>query len=151
MRLPLLYDIIIKQKEKILLEEIILTCKTKNEKTYKILSLFFGIMLVFSGLIEIKIINIFIGALLIYYFTYNKNIFLSEEGVVYQYKSFLLNKNELLPFSDIDEITVIAKGKNSIIYFISGPIAKKMVVDSEIIEEAIDFIKGKTKIQINYE
>lgn len=125
--------------------------KIKDEFWYKILSLIFGISLLFIGIKDRGVLKLVLGVLLIFYYTYHKSIYLSESGLIYTYKGFLFKRSERIDFQDIEEITIVKQRNNSIIFFIKEPMAKKIVVNNEKIEEIIKFIKRKAGIPINFE
>nr|WP_315023992.1 hypothetical protein [uncultured Aminipila sp.] len=125
--------------------------KTKNESSYKILSLILGISFLLMGFNDMELAKIAIGLLLAFYFTYSKHIYLSDKGVIYKYNAFLLNKEEYLYFKDVEEITVISQGTKSSIFFIKDPIAKKIVINNNKLDEITKFIKSTTNIAMNFE
>lgn len=125
--------------------------KTKNESTYKILSLIFGISFLFMGVKDMEFTKVALGLLLTFYFTYSKNIYLTTKGVIYRYNAFLLKREEYLYFKDVNEITVVSQKTNSSIFFIKDSIAKKIVINNNKLDEIIKFIKNTTTITMNFE
>ncbi len=103
------------------------------------------------GFNDMELAKIAIGLLLAFYFTYSKHIYLSDKGVIYKYNAFLLNKEEYLYFKDVEEITVISQGTKSSIFFIKDPIAKKIVINNNKLDEITKFIKSTTNIAMNFE
>lgn len=122
--------------------------KSKDESTYRILSLVFGIAILILGLKDLSLIKIVLGLLLIFYFTYHKKIYITKSGIMYIYKGFLLNRTEVINFKDIEEITFINKNNTCIMFLIKEPMARKVMVDYDKMDQAINFIKNNTKIPI---
>lgn len=125
--------------------------KTKNESTYRILSLIFGISFIFIGFKDMNFSKIIIGFLLTFYFTYSKHIYLCEHGVIYKYNAFLLKREECLYFKNIDDITIVKERNNSSLFFIKDTMAKKVIINNKKLDEIVEFIKSKTNILINFE
>ena len=123
---------------------------TKQESIYKTLGLVFGIIITVIGFINLKFNYIIIGILLLFYFTYSKTIFLTNIGVEYRYKGFLFKKAECLDYGSIDEITIVKGRTESSIFFIREPMAKKVVVINDRINEIVKHIKDNTKVPVTY-
>ncbi|WP_353093681.1 hypothetical protein [Tissierella praeacuta] len=131
------------------MEEIKINEKSKDESLYKGLSLIFGLLLVFIGIKDKQSLKLAVGILLLFYSTYHKNIYLSDNGIVYTYRGFLFSRKECLEFNDMDEITIVKQKHNSTIFFIKEPMVKKLVINDEKIDKIIEFINKKSKISIN--
>lgn len=123
---------------------------SKKENAYKALSLIFGIVLFGIGVLNMKINYIIIGILLMFYFTYYKTIYLTNTGIEYRYKGLLFNRKECLNFSGVDEITIVKGKTETSIFIIREPMAKKVVVINDRINEIIKHLKDNSSVPITY-
>lgn len=123
---------------------------SKKENEYKALSLIFGIVLFGIGALNMKINYIIIGILLMFYFTYCKTIYLTNTGIEYRYKGLLFNRKECLNFNGIDEITIVKGKTETSIFIIREPMAKKLVVINDRINEVIKHLKDNSSVPITY-
>ena len=125
--------------------------KTRNENLYKKLSLFFGLSLLYISFKDNNIFKTFVGLLLLFYTTYEKNIYISEEGLTYSYNSLLFKREEHIKFQDTEDITIVKGKKNYTLFFIKYPIARKLIIDSDKLEIVLNLIKKGSNISIKFE
>ncbi len=124
---------------------------SKKENTYKVLSLIFGIILFSVGFLNMKFNYIIIGTLLMFYFTYSKTIYLTNMGIEFRYKGFLFKRKECLNYSSIDEITIVKGKTESNIFIIKEPIAKKIVIINDRINEFVKHLEDNSIVPITYQ
>lgn len=132
-------------------EKLSINYKSKDEKMFKTLSLLFGIITIVAGVFDKGILKILLGLLLVFYYSYEKEVYLSKEGIVFTYKGFYLNRKEHYHFKDIDDITILNQRKNCILFIIQEPMAKKVDIDREVLDEAVKYIESVSKIKITFE
>lgn len=133
------------------MEKIIISKKLKEEKMFKILSLIFGLSLIVISVKDKEIIKLLLGILLIFLSIYKREVYLSEQGVVYTYEALRFKRNEYIAFKDLDEITIVKQRGNCIAFFVKEPMAKKLVLNEEKLDEMIEFIKSKSKVPLRFE
>lgn len=133
------------------MEKMKVSNKIKNENLYKKLSLFFGLSLLFISIKDKNIFKTLVGLLLLFYTTYEKDIYISKEGLTYSYNSFLFKREDSIKFEDTEDITVVRGKENCTIFFIKDPMAKKLVIDSDKLENVLEFIKKGSNISVKFE
>jgi len=133
------------------MEKIDLSPKVKDEALYKKFSLVLGLILLIMGIKDKDIAKLVLGILCIFYYTYKKTIYLTDEGVLFTYKGFLFNKKDLIDKKHIQEVLVVKQGVRTSMYFVIEPTAKKIVVDTERLDEIIEFLKQRFKVYISIE
>lgn len=125
--------------------------KIENEHIYKVISLIIGCLLIIIGFKDRYLLKFFLGVLLIFFYTYNSDAYLTEKGLVYIYKGFLLNRRESLEFNNMNEIVIMKQKKNSVIFFVKEPMAKKVIIDNGKFNEIIEFINNNSKNLVRIE
>lgn len=133
------------------MEKILISKKFKDEKMFKILSLIFGLSFILLGIKDKEIIKLLLGILLAILSIYNKEVYVSEEGIVYTYKVLRFKRFEYIDFKDLDEITIVKQKGNCIAFFVKEPMAKKLVLNEEKLDEMVEFIKAKSKVPLRFE
>ena len=66
-----------------------------------------GLILLIMGIKDKDIAKLVLGILCIFYYTYKKTIYLTDEGVLFTYKGFLFNKKDLIDKKHIQEVLVV--------------------------------------------
>ncbi|NLY85522.1 MAG: hypothetical protein GX077_04115 [Tissierellia bacterium] len=133
------------------MEKIDISPKIKDEALYKNLSLALGLILLVLGIKDKELTKLAIGILFVFYYTYKKNIYLTEDGVLFTYKGLLFNKKELLDKNYIQEVLVVKQGIQSTLYFVMEPASKKIAVDTEKLDDIIKFLRNRYKVYISVE
>lgn len=133
------------------MEEFKITEKMKNENLYRFLSIIFGLSLVYIFIQDRHISRLLLGLLLLFYSTYKKDVYISEEGLIYTYNALLFKRKEYLRFKDIEDITVVKQRQDCVIFFIKDPMAKKLAISEEKLDCVLDFIKRGSNISVRFE
>lgn len=133
------------------MDKIDISPKVKDESMYKIISLFAGLLLIFVGIKDRELVKIVFGLLFAFYYTYRKKIYITDQGVVFEYKGFMFNKEEFIHRKDIHEVLVVKQRVKSALYFVIEPTAKRIFVDTEKLDDIMQFIKKRLKLSITVE
>ena len=133
------------------MEEVKITEKMKNENLYRFLSIIFGLSLVYIFIQDRHISRLLLGLLLLFYSTYKKDVYISEEGLTYTYNALLFKRKEYLRFKDIEDITVVKQREDCVVFFIKDPMAKKLAISEEKLDCVLDFIKRGSNISVRFE
>ncbi|MBU5436757.1 hypothetical protein KQI42_01985 [Tissierella sp. MSJ-40] len=132
------------------MEKIKINDKSKYVPLYKVLTFIFGIVFVVTGIKDLEIYKVILGLLFLFYSTYNKEIYVSNEGISYNYSGILFKQRDYFSFQDVDEITIFKHKDNCIIYFIKEPMAKKLIVQDENSEEIIKLVQSIPSVTISF-
>src|SRR5690554_6830161 len=130
------------------MEKIDISQRVKDESLYKNASLVLGLILIFLGIKDLDYLKLGLGILFIFYFTYKKKVYLTDEGVLFTYRGLLYNREELIDKKNIQEVLVVKQGLRSTLYFVMEPTAKKVVVETEKLDEIIEFLKKRLRLYI---
>ncbi|NLK43680.1 MAG: hypothetical protein GX300_04720 [Tissierellia bacterium] len=133
------------------MEKIDISQRVKDESLYKNASLVLGLILIFLGIKDLDYLKLGLGILFIFYFTYKKKVYLTDEGVLFTYRGLLYNREELIDKKNIQEVLVVKQGLRSTLYFVMEPTAKKVVVETEKLDEIIEFLKKRLRLYIAVE
>ena len=133
------------------MEKIDISQRVKDESLYKNASLVLGLILIFLGIKDLDYLKLGLGILFIFYFTYKKKVYLTDEGVLFTYRGLLYNREELIDKKNIQEVLVVKQGLRSTLYFVMEPTAKKVVVETEKLDEIIEFLKKRLRLYIAIE
>lgn len=133
------------------MEKLDISPKIKDEAMYKKISLALGVAFLILGIKDRDIAKLIFGALFVFYYTYEKCIYLTDEGVLFTYKGLLFNKKELIDKNHIHEVLIVKHGVKSILYFVVEPTARKIIVDTEKLDDIISFIKNRLKVYVSIE
>lgn len=125
--------------------------KNENESLFKIISLIIGLVFVFFGFKDKRLLQIILGVLFLFYSTYCRDTYLSKEGLVNTYKGFMFKRDECINFREIDEIVILKQRNVTIMFLIKEPMAKKVNINSEKLNELIRFIKDNTTVSVTIE
>lgn len=125
--------------------------KRKNEDLFRLLSVVFGLAIIYIFIKDREISKLLLGLLLLFFSTYKKDIYISQEGLTYTYRALLFKRIEELKFKDVEDITVLSRGGNCTIFFIKGPLAKKLDINEDQLEYVLDFIEKGTDISVEFQ
>lgn len=133
------------------MEKLDISPKIKDEAMYKKISLALGVAFLILGIKDRDIAKLIFGVLFVFYYTYKKTIYLTDEGVLFTYKGLLFNKEELIDKNYVHEVLIVKQGLKTALYFVVEPTAKRIIVDTEKVDDIINFIKNRLKLCVSVE
>lgn len=120
----------------------------KEEKTYKRLSLFFGLVLLTFSIKDKNILSGLLGLLMVFYSTYKLEVFLRDDRISYHYNNFVFSQTRDYFFKDLEELVLI---KGNVLFLIDGSMAKRVNLDMGNLEEIKDVFRKNKRVKFTVE
>ncbi|MCR2045182.1 hypothetical protein [Anaerosalibacter massiliensis] len=133
------------------MRKIVINENNYNEKIRNLL-VFLGLFLIIFSIRSKSWWKVIIGVVFIYFSIYKKKIFITEEGIEYNYKGIFFKHKEEINFSTLSHVTILkSKNEKYLFYFIKSDFAKKMEVEKEYVDSIVNLIESREdKIPIEY-
>lgn len=122
----------------------------KNKKLYRVMIGIFGGIFLAVGIYSKDIFKIILGLLFLYFSTYKREMYLTKDGIDYIYGGIFKSHKDQFTFKGLDGITICRQKNKCIIYFIKEPMTKRLIVEKDVEEEVISYIKKIPNIAIEY-
>jgi len=108
----------------------------------KAIGLIFGIAMAAYGILRMKIYYIAIALVLIAALCMEKKIAIDEEGLTVTYKILFINKKDIWPMNELEEIhkELSPDGREMALHVMRGIMSKRLIYPRGAYQEVIDFI-----------
>lgn len=108
----------------------------------KTIGLFMGAVLIVFGVVRPQYYAIIIGVILMLALCMEKKIAINEEGLVVSYRILLINKKDVWPMDEIEEIhkEMSPDGKEMALHVMRGIMSKRLIYPMSSYQEVIDFV-----------
>lgn len=116
--------------------------KILNDKL-KPLVVFMGVLILISGIYQVDFIEISIGLIMLLLRTFNKNTLITEDGLETKYQFAFFNHKEKTGFKEMTNIRIEMKNEQIALHFIKGVTGKRVILESNKVEDIIDMARRK--------
>ncbi|HHY13066.1 MAG TPA: hypothetical protein GX526_00265 [Thermoanaerobacterales bacterium] len=114
-------------------------------RSFKMIMFFFSFFLIYSGILKRQFFRLIVGAAFFISCFFDKEVVITEDGVLYKRNNLGRYHEELLPFTEFVTLGIEPKGERTVLHLLKGQMVRVVTIDSKYADDVAKMAKKSNK------